>query len=124
MLRRLFAVIAACFALVATQSAWAVPVFCRAEAEVRACHCDHAREGMSLAEDDCCDRGERDTVGAPGVALPVPQLVRLRLGAPSAPTAAGDVRAAAPRVVAYVANTPARGPPPAPRFLANRSLLI
>lgn len=123
-LRRLFAVLAACLALVATQSAWAVPLVCRAEAEVRACHCDHSRGGPML-EDDCCSRSERDSIGQPGHTLPLPSWVRVRLpAAPVAEASAAPLADAPPATLAFLAGIPARAPPAAPRFLRHRSLLI
>ncbi len=122
MLRRIVSLFAACLALIATQSAWAVPMLCRAEAEQRVCVCDHA--SGSMAADDCCTRSAQDTVGAPGVALPIPKFVAVRLPEWSAPLraiAAAPVSAPEP---AFLAALPSRGPPGAPRFLAYRSLLI
>lgn len=122
MLRRIVSLLAACLALIATQSAWAVPMLCRAEAEQRVCVCDHA--SGSMAADDCCTPSAQDTVGAPGVALPIPKFVAVRLPEWSAPTpviAAAPVSAPEP---AFLAALPSRGPPGAPRFLAYRSLLI
>lgn len=122
MLRRLLAVLAACLALIATQSAWAVPAFCRAEAEARACHCEH---GAAMAGvDDCCNRGERDTLGAPGLALPIPHFVAIRLPVadfPAPPPVAAE-DAALPAVL--VAHVGARAPPATPRFLRLQALLI
>lgn len=123
-LRRLFAILAACLALVATQSAWGVPLVCRAEAEVRACHCDHSK-GAAVTEDDCCSRAEPDTMGQPGHTLPVPAFVRVRLPAlPPAAAVPADVADLPSSTLAFLASIPARAPPAAPRFLALRSLLI
>jgi hypothetical protein len=122
MLRRLFAVLAACLALLATQSAWAVPRFCRAEAEHRVCHCHH-EAGMAMA-DDCCQKGERDSLGAPGIALPIPRFVAIRLPVPDVPAAERVAAADSPAPPAFVAGAPARGPPGTPRFLRLETLLI
>lgn len=122
MLRRLVAVLAACLALVAVQSAWAVPMFCRAEAEARVCHCHH--EAGSLQKDDCCERGERDAVGAPGIVLPLPSFVAQKLAGYTPPPAARPAPEVPVAEAAYVASAPARGPPGTPRFLRLRTLVI
>lgn len=122
MLRRLVSVLAACLALIATQSAWAVPMLCRAEAEQRVCVCDH--DSGTMAADDCCTRSSQDTVGAPGVALPIPRFVAVRLPEWSAPAPVVAVALVSSPTPAFVAALPSRGPPSAPRFLAYRSLLI
>ena len=122
MLRRLVSLLAACLALIATQSAWAVPMLCRAEAEQRVCVCDHA--SGTMAADDCCTRSERDSVWVPGVTLPIPAFRVFRppeWSAPAVVVAMGPVSEPEP---AFLAALPSRGPPSAPRFLAFRSLLI
>lgn len=122
MLRRFVSILAACLALIATQSAWAAPLLCRAEAEDRVCACRH--DGTTLDEDDCCTRSERDSMGAPGMALPVPNLVAIRLPewtrrAPAAaPEAAGSSKSVFLDALSVVR------PPGNPRFLVFRSLLI
>ncbi|GDX83284.1 hypothetical protein LBMAG42_50950 [Deltaproteobacteria bacterium] len=122
MLRRLVSVLAACLALIATQSAWAVPMLCRAEAEQRVCVCSH--ESGTMAADDCCTRSDRDSVGVPGVALPIPTFRAIRLPEWSAPPVAVAAAPVSEPEPAFLAALPSRGPPRAPRFLAYRSLLI
>lgn len=122
MLRRFISILAACLALIATQSAWAVPLLCRAETEERVCDCRH--DGTTLAEDDCCTRSERDSMGAPGVALPVPGLVTIRLPEWTVPVPAAATEAAGLSKSAFLDAFPAGASSGTPRFLAFRSLLI
>lgn len=120
--RRLLAVFVALLAFVATAQASATTLVCKAEAQARACHCNHAAM-QSMAEDDCCNGQQQATQSAASFALLVPPPSAVSGGSWLARQ--GEIPAVADVFLApgYAHDAPARAPP-VPRFLAFRTLLI
>lgn len=113
---RLLSLLAVLIALLATTGAWGATRVCRAEAEARACRCEHAAEVV----DDCCQRqtGEPAVPGA--FALLVPSATASAPVPRLHPPAASPL----PPLPGVARKEAARAPPSVPRFLAIRTLLI
>ena len=120
-LRRFTQLLVALFAIAAVGQANAATVVCRAEAEARACHCDH--KAMAAAPDACCTgQGVGVASAAPFALLAPPD--RLEFSASYAyPSAKPTIAVVGMLPAGNAHDAPARAPP-VPRFLRLRTLLI